>query len=567
MERMQPSRRLTPAVRDGLFLAIAVILSLVWYVPHLGFYSDDWAFLGLYATASDQTIAGYFDASHSAVHAMRPVQLWLCAALYRFFGTAPLGYHLFNGLLIVLNPILAYAIARQLRVSRTIALPVALVFGVLPSYSTDRVWYLAFAITLSLTAGLTSIFADLKAVSASDRRVGILWKAGGCAALLISTLAYEIVLPLLLFAPAFLIWRERRDERPVARQWIAYVVLLAGINLALLGGVVAFKLKTTVRLGAEHGLAAQVLSIVRQALRPFAPEGAYGLNVFSALRVHFVDYGVKMPQSLFTAIPGASPGLLWLTCVFAMATFAYLFVTVRTQPWPSVREWSATILAGLAVFALGYAIFLTNYNVQFTPTGLANRVAIVATLGAAMCIVGCGGLAVSTLGNRAAPTLFAALIAAFAASGFLITNVVAAYWMDAYRTERDILSGIRERFPTLPPDSTLILDGVCPYTGPAIVFESHWDLAGALQVMYRDPTLKADVATPRLAVGDAGITTSIYGEPVTYPYDDRLFAYHAGTAAVQRLADAALARAYFDKETFRLRCPPGKEGLGVALFR
>lgn len=566
---MRLSTRLSAAaLYDGVFLLGAIFLSLASYVPHLGFYSDDWAFLGLYATAKDQTIGGYFEASHADVHAMRPVQLWLCAVLYRFFGLDPLGYHLFNGLLIVLNPILCYAIARKLRVSRTIALPVALVFGLLPSYSTDRVWYLAFAITLSLTACLVSIYADLKAVSAQRTRAGVAWKTVGAAALLISVLAYEVVLPLLVaFSVLVVAWRVNAGERPASREQIAQVMLLAGINIVLLAGAVAFKLKTTVRLGAEQGMAAQVASIVRGALRPHTPEGAYGLNVFSALRVHFGDYGVKMPESVSTVVPGATAGMLLMTGVFAVAAFAYLIVVVRSQPWPSAREWGMTIAAGLAVFGLGYAIFLTNYNVQFTPTGLANRVAIVATLGAAMCIVGCIGLAVAPLARtELAHYVFAALIAAFAGSGFLITNAIAGCWIDAYRAERDILAGIRERFPTLPAHSTMILDGVCPYIGPAIVFESNWDLAGALQVMYRDPTLRADVVTPRLSVGAAGITTSIYDQPVTYPYGNGLFVYHAGTGIVEPLTDAKRADAYFDKERFLRQCPPGKEGMGVPLF-
>ena len=554
------------AVGDSVFLAIAIVLSLAWYATRLGFYSDDWAFFGPYATATDQTVAGYFNASHSDVHAMRPVQLWLCAVLYRFFGMDPLGYHLFNGLLIVLNPILCYGIARELRVSRTIALPVALVFGLLPSYSTDRLWYLAFAITLSLTACLASIYADLRA-SVAGMRAGIAWKAGGAAGLLISALAYEVALPLLLVVPFLMVWRMRRDYRPVPRQRIGYLALLTGINIALLAGVVVFKLKTTVRLGAEHGLAAQVLSIARHAVRRQVPEGAYGLNVFSAVRVHFGDYGVTMPESLVTVVPSATAGMLWLTLAFAVATFAYLVVSVRKQPWPAVGEWGAAIVAGIFVFGLGYAIFLTNYNLQFTPTGLANRVAIVASLGAAMCIVGCIGLAVTPLvKSQFALYLFAALITAFASSGFLITNVIAGYWIDAYKAQRAVLAGIRERFPTLPSHSTMILDGVCPYIGPAIVFESHWDLAGALQVMYRDRTIAADVATPRLVVGDAGITTSIYNQRVTYPYGSQLFVYHAGTGAVQPLTDATTARTYFARETSVRRCPPAKEGMGVALF-
>lgn len=134
---------------DALFLAAATALSCAWYVPRLRFYSDDWAFLGRYATAGDQSVAALFAASYSSHHAMRPVQLWLCAALYRTFGIEPLGYHLFNTAILLSLPVLVYLILRELERSRSIALSAALVYALLPSYSTDRFWFGSTAIRRS----------------------------------------------------------------------------------------------------------------------------------------------------------------------------------------------------------------------------------------------------------------------------------------------------------------------------------------------------------------------------------------------------------------------------------
>ena len=119
--------------------------------------------------------------------------------------------------------------------------------------------------------------------------------------------------------------------------------------------------------------------------------------------------------------------------------------------------------------------------------------------------------------------------------------------------------------PSLPHDSTLILDGVCPYDGPAIVFDSSWDLAGALQVAYRDPTLTADVVTPRLRVDEQGITTTTYDQPKTYPLGRNLLVYRAGAASARPLSTAADARAYLEIFT-AVQCPAGREGVGVRLF-
>ena len=552
-------------MRDTIALALFALLSLAGYVGRLGFYSDDWAFFGRYATAPSATIADYVEASYSAHHAMRPVQLWLCAFLYRLFGLDPLGYHLFNAVLIVLNPLLGYWLLRELRVPRVISLPVALVYGVIPSYSTDRLWYVAFGITLSMTACLASMLADVKAAAAGGR-AGLAWKALGAATAIVSGLVYEVALGLLLLTPLLMAMRSMQ-RRPLDRHGALYLSAFIAVHLAVLGGIGWFKLQTTVRLGAgDGGLRAQVVSIAREALRTDAPEGSYGLNVANAVRVHFGTYGVFLGRTTITAARLAPRWLLWVAVGFAGATFLYLWCAVRGSPWPSPRAWVAVLVAGVIVFALGYAIFLTNYNVQFTAAGIANRSAIAAALGVAACLVGVAGAVSFLVAPRVRPPVFSAIAAAVATSGFLIVNVIANTWVEAYRRERAILAGIQQRFPTLPAHSTLLLDGVCPYVGPAIVFEANWDLAGALQTLYGEPTLKADVVTPRLSVTAEGIETTIYQQPTRYPYARELFVYHARTGGVYPLLDEASARAYFGAPGRAPDCPAGQEGIGVRLF-
>jgi hypothetical protein len=553
-------------IGDSIALAIAILLSLVPYVHRLGFYSDDWAFFGQYANAQNQTVAGYFEASYSAHHAMRPVQLWLCAVLYRLFGVEPLGYHVFNAALIVLNPVLCYWLLREVRVPRVVALPAAFIYGLVPSYSTDRYWFLAFAITLSMTACLLSMLADVKA-AALDASGGFVWKAAGGVAALVSGLAYEVSLGLLLLTPVLMAVRAWQMTGPPDRRRALYLAVLIAIHLALLAATAAFKLHTTVRLGAgEGGLVAQVTSIARQALRPGVAEGAYGLNVFSAARVHFGTYGVFLGRTVVAAARLAPAWLRPSTALLAAAAFLYLVFAVRSARWPSPTQWAAVILAGLGVFALGYAIFLTNYNVQFTAAGIANRSAIAAALGAALSLTGAAGLLASLTPARVRPIVLSALIAVVGSSGFLIVNVIANAWAEAYGKEQAILAGIERRFPTLPRHSTLLLDGMCPYVGPAVVFEANWDLAGALQTLYRDLTVKADIVTPRLTVTDDAIVTTIYQRPTTYPYGPDLFVYRADTGAVHPLTDAAVARAYFAESTQAASCPPAQEGVGVRLF-
>jgi hypothetical protein len=559
-------RRVSAATGDALFLSLAVVLSFVPYVTKLGFYSDDWAFIGLYVTAPDQSLRGLYAASMSPQHAMRPVQVWLCAALYRLFGLDPLGPHLFNGALLVANAILLYAILRELRARRAIAVAVPLVYSLLPSYSTDRFWYVAFAITLSMTACLIAAYADLRAAASTIRR-GVVWKVVSTAGLIVSGLAYEVALPVFLLVPLLMLGRSWRNGTIASGRRSYYIGALVAIDVAVIIGLAIFKVETTVRLGASAGIVQQVADITRHALRTNVPAGDYGLNVMSAVRVHFFDYAVGLPLTTVKLARTASTGLVALAAVVSLFVFGYLFVAVGRDAWVSSRNWAASIAAGLAVFGLGYAIFLTNYNVQFTPAGIANRSAIAAALGAALFMVGLTGwIATRILPPRGPVLFFAAVIAATSGCGVLIINILAAHWVTAYDNERAVLASIQRRLPTLPRKATLILDGVCPYVGPAIVFESNWDLAGALQVVYRDPTLAADVVTPRLTVGERSLTTRIYGNTREYAYRDDLIVYDASNGRVERLSNVDMAHAYFKGSDGGRSCPAGREGVGVPVF-
>jgi hypothetical protein len=163
---------------------------------------------------------------------------------------------------------------------------------------------------------------------------------------------------------------------------------------------------------------------------------------------------------------------------------------------------------------------------------------------------------------------FALLISVFIASGCMVNYAIASHWIAAYRREGEILRAIQTRFPILPKGSTFILDGTCPYIGPAIVFESQWDLAAALQLLYRDPTLRADVVTPRLEIMQDGLRTTIYGVSADYPYERKLMIYNIRYDVESHLVNRQAAEAYFaqfshDREN---RCVWGHESTGAPIF-
>lgn len=542
---------------DRLFLGSVVLLSTVLYVGKLGFYSDDWPFLAALHLSPDRSLPGLFQNLYGAPgHRMRPVMFLLLSGLYWLFGLDPPGYHAANALILTVSALLLHEILGKLTHSRRIALAVPLVFLLLPQYATNRFWLSAFATNVSMGLYFLSLLFWLRMARAGARSVWA-WLGLSLLAVLGSALAYEVFLPLFLLHPVLLQVHRWRAGDSVLRP--LHLRIGTGLLLGALVLVGIFKIVTTTRQGHTH-LAGQVSWFAKLLVDAVAVD--YGELGFGLLRVAGTILR-KFPDPAVCAVALIVGGLV----LFYLQT-----VTRRSDaPLPGPRAALAWILAGGTVFFAGYAIFLFTRNAQISATGIANRVSTAATLGVALSLVGGAALATSLLRSvRWRDLLFSCLIASLCAGGTLTIGTLAAFWAAAYDEERAILSEIRQQFPTLPPETTLLLDGVCPYVGPAIVFESNWDLAGALRLLYRDWSLRADVVTPHLTVTEQGIATSLYHGSIqaSYPYDDRLFVYHRVRRTSHPLPDAESARAYFagfnpDRDS---GCPRGREGEGVPVF-
>lgn len=544
---------------DALFLVLLAVLSVAPFLPSLGFYTDDWAFLAISANASDQSLGGMYRAllPHDR---MRPLAWLYRAALYKAFGLEPLPYHVVNTLVLALCALLFYLVLRELGTPRLYAVAAPAFWAVAPHYTALRFWYGGgFNASLAIALYLLSLYADLKGTRAAGvRRLG--WAAASLLSLVASVLAYEIAVPLFFFN-AFLVWRRTRSAAAIP--WA---------NLAALAALVLYKLATTERFGTGGDVAGFAAGLFRTLVAGDYPPGTSGLNTRAAVAVNFGDYGVLLPA---TAVRLASRfrSFVAVGVSAACGLLAFLYLTRLSRAagtaLPARRTAARLFGAGLVVFALGYSIFLTNRNIQLSATGVGNRTAAAASLGAAMAIAGALAL-FSGIARRetVARRLFAVLFAAWAAAGALATATLATFWTRAWRQERLVLDDVRQRFPTLERGSTLLLDGVCRYVGPAPVFEAAWDLAGALQLYYRDPTLLADVVNPTLEVREDAIHTFEYDYESRYPYGPNVSVYHYGRREVRTLPDAGAARRYFAEVNPDRNggCAPGWGGWGEVLF-
>jgi len=444
--------------------------------------------------------------------------------------------------------VLLLLVLERLGVPRALAVATAMLYSVLPHYSTARVWYSAFQAPLSMAAFLSSLYAALRSLESGRGAWG--WRLASLAGLVVSTLSYEVALPLFFVWPLVLWARQRRlAARSQAPSSPAGSLLFLGLMVGAAVGVAGFKALTSTRL--SHGSQPGYLSGLAHQIA----------------HINLVVYGAAAPRTLWVALhTGAEPVSVALAAASGILVAAYLLRVLAGEALPAARQSVQLLIAGGIVILLGHVVFVTT-SVSFSATGPNNRTAVAAAAGVALAGVAAIALAAALLPSRWRARAFSGAVGVGVCAAFLITMTLEKFWVTAYAKERDILAGVEQTLPTLAPTTTLLLDGFCPYVGPAIVFEAPWDLKGALWVLYRDTTIRADVVTPNLRVEPDAIVTRIYGEDTRYPYQG-LIVYDARARSTHPLADAATARAYFAQHNPDLSsgCPPGRPGHGVQVF-
>lgn len=520
---------------DALSLAAIAFLSALPYLGSLGFYSDDWALLAGFK-ANEQT--GGFWGAVLADLPERPVQALYHALLFKLFGLTPLGYHLVNTAVLAACAVLLYLLLLRLRMERPAAFATALLFLLLPQLSTIRVWYAASHVTLSLAFALVSMLCQLHYAAVRQWW----WLTAGAAAALLSVGTYELFTPLIAgfaLATGLFAWR-RSGANP---RHLAGALLL----LALLLATAAYKLLYSFRSAGADDPQRYALGL-RQLFRiDYDPRVDSGLNIFAALRTYF-----------WAPLAGWRSGAEALVTGSAGFAVVLLSLVVAGVGWWRIRtarglrgDRRRLLLLGFVAFLLGNAIFLVVPAVVFTVTGIGNRFQVAAALGVAA-IYAAAFLLLARIGGRYGGLVFASLVALASAAALARLAAIEAYWAHAPALQADLLRAARSDLRQLPTGSTVILDGVCPYHGPAIVFETYWDIGGALNLVLDRP-ISADVVSPRMQVTPTGLKTSIYKQPAFYAFGPRLFAYNPAAHRLFALTDAAAADRYFRWRT-PLRC-------------
>jgi hypothetical protein len=540
-----------------VLLAGLVLVSTVPYVATLGFYSDDWAFLATFHYAQPQTVAGYFRAILAdSSFRNRPGQALLLSLLYRLSGLDPLGSHLANAAIFATSIVLLYFVLRELGLPPLVARAIPLVYAFLPHYVTDRFWMAAFQANLSMAFCFLSFFAGLKALSGRGVRAWA-WQLACIFGIVASLLCYEVTAGLFVALPFVLLWRARTlasGDRGVMtlawRSWTRFHFTIFAVLLTL----VIFKVLTRTHFLSHPHFPYHAAAITRHAL-------------WEMLDFNFLRYGLHLPRVLENVFGhGLGVAVFSLAAVLGVGMLAYLLLPERRVVSADWRCSLMLVAVGLAIWSLGYALFAQFYQSDFVTTGIDNRVANASALGTAFVAVGFASL-VSSIVRRtqARRAFFSVMVTLLCLSGFAVISFLARYWIDASREQQHILVDIQHHVPKLPTGSTLLVAGVCPYMGPGIVFEAPWDLTGALRILYRDPSLQADLFSAKLQIGDRSLTTQIYADISEYPYAPNLFVYNYRTRILDVLPDEPRARQILQQRAYLPVCF-GKEGTGASVF-
>lgn len=551
--------------RDILFLLIVISLSRILFVFQIGFYSDDWSFLELL----------YFD-NMNIWENYRPGYLLSWKLLYSFFGLSPEGYHLINTLIFYSNAILLYLILKKLKLPRLFVLSIPLLFIIIPHYSTFHFWASVIPNHFCLVMCLGSLLLDLKALESPFPKF-LIWKLLSIISIVVSVFTYELFLPFFYFNLVIVFYYFRKlktdaiDKNDISGKKLVWFLITNFVFLKIALSYKLFFTITSVRMmGSEMSFTEHIYYLFLNAIRLDYSKYDYGFNIFQSLKTAFVEYGIQLPEKLIT-IYNYYPDshILIVSLILALIIFIYIYKAVRNYDIRifSLKTFSMMLLIGLVLFFVGYSIFFTNYSIAFTTTGIANRVSIGASLGIAVILIALiTGICLFIKNKNLRSIFFSLAFTGLCVSGFIINTTISYFWIKADQAENEILTEIKNQFPTLPDSTRFMLDGVCPYIGPAIVFESNWDLAGAMRIAYAKKDLKADIITPGLVITEEGLVTSLYEEKYFYPYDILIYNYSEKKSFL--ISDMDNVIKYFKAvdSNYNGGCSYGHEAHGVEIF-
>ena len=547
-----------PRIADCVFLFGAIVFSALPYLFRLGFYADDWFYLSVLTQSSGHGLGASFRALSLADPnlIMRPVQLAYFVLSFKAFGLYALPYHLVNTAVLGLVTVLLYVTLTELRTGRGLAFAIAVVFGLLPHYSTDRIWFSSQQATLCMAFAFLGIYGLLRSVRTEGKHKTA-WLVLAFLALALSILSYEVAFGIIAASLGVMGWVSYRDARASSHSALRSIGGIACTALVLLL-VIWVKSRIQKNVTYHHRFFTHLWGLIWH-------------SIVQALQFNLWTYFLHMPvvlASLFRHSALSHAAAATAIVLFCVVT-VYFWRMMRSSEIPTRRTSVWLILAGFVVFGLGYGLFLPSIETNFSTAGLANRVSIASALGAAIVQVAILSLACSVLKSKVARArMFALVLGIICGVNYLAVSGIAFFWADAASQQSLILKSVAANVGSRPKESVLLLDGFCPYSGPAIVFEGY-ETGAAIGLTLNNFSLSGDVISPNMRFGEVAAETTAYGQPVGhYPYGNGLFVYNVQRQSLTPLLSKEAAISYLSamNPTRGGGCPAAREGDGAQIF-
>ena len=546
---------------DCILLFVLVIVPELPFLGGLHFYSDDWAFAADRVQRLHESGLETFRhmVTEDANFRVRPVLAVFMSFSYKVLAFDPLALHILSAILLGLMIAAVYMVARKWGLSRMWALALAMIFGTLPHYSTDRFWISSQQAVFCILFAMIGIYGTLKVVEQGARR-RILWGMVAASGLALSFLSYEVVVGMIAAMLLLVGVRTYRDARKSGVRDKAPLLWIGGIILTLFVLGIA-KTMLQDRIVYQHHL--------MRFLGRLGHMAAHGAE--QAITFNLWTYGLHLPWAVVRLWQNGAirPAAVAASCLVGAAVIALLWPAGSEVFWSS-RTALKVIAAGFVVYALGVFLFVRSLDSNFSAPGANNRITIAAALGAAMVWVGLVALICRLIPSPIArQRAFSVLIGLSCAANCLVVNGIAWYWMDSARKQDEILQTVKAHVAPLPAKSILMLDGFCRYDGPSPVFETDWDTTSAVRLLYGDFSLTGDVVSSNATFGPEYVDTTLYGDAEGhYPYGKNLYVFNVRDQSLRTLDSREAALRYLREmnPTGNNGCPAARDGDGVKVF-
>lgn len=454
------------AVAAGTLALLGAIL--LWgHVLHGGLYLDDWSIATLHLQGGTSgVIHDLFLGDHS--RPLAAVYLGLAQAAVGISGHA----HAALGLgLHVLACWSLYWLLRTLTLAWWQAAAIAVLLLLFPFSDSTWFWFAIFQANLSLSLAALGAIVMLHAVRAENRRAAAFH---GLAIFLCvaSVLTYEATAAVIV-AAMLAIHLAHAPPRVAAARWL---VVLAAVGAAaliprlpgLLPGVEPHHgITLSQQLHHARTMANQAMSVVTESAIPF---GAAHRNIVLPI----------------------------LALIVALAVVGWKRAPTDSPEQLELRRWLYCVAAGVVVVGAAYVVFVNTDTVFYEPAlnGIYNRINVVAAVGYCVVVYAAAMLAALLLTRRARPRAAAAiasLAAALVAVGYANRALRDVRdWDRAAAIQRQELGRLRQSMAKPAPGTTIFAFGGVGATATGVyAFRVTWDLDGAVQVLWRDPTLQA----------------------------------------------------------------------------